>query len=137
MTAWRTLRDLHAESPCKDYGEVLDILEADYLATESLACWNIESVVVAEIDRYQIIDDPDDQLGWQKTNLLRSALRRNTTLPPIVLVHSMTDDRGCYGLLDGRHRFNAAHLESVPLIRSWVAHIACCGGPTAAHLTRG
>ncbi|MFC9949064.1 ParB N-terminal domain-containing protein [Streptomyces prasinus] len=112
---------------------MLDILEGDYLVTENFACWSAEIVPVADIDRYQIIDDPDDQLGWQKTALLQAALRENVTLPPIVLAHSTPDDRGRYGLLDGRHRFNAAHLESVPLIRAWVAHIGCCGGPAADH----
>ncbi|MGW5434805.1 hypothetical protein ACWET9_48270 [Streptomyces sp. NPDC004059] len=116
---------------------MLDILAGDYLVTENLACWRTEVVAVAEIDRYQLIDDPDDQRGWQKTTLLRSALRQNTPLPSIVLAHSTPDDRGCYALLDGRHRFNAAHLESVPLIRAWVAHIGCCGGPAACHPAHG
>lgn len=128
---WRTLRDLHAEECCKDYGQAVNVLEEEYWATDALACWRVESVAVAEIDRYQIIDDPDDHIGWQKTGELREALRRRVSLPPAVLAHTAPDDRGSYGLLDGRHRFNASLLEGERVIRSWVAHIGCCGGPAA------
>lgn len=126
---WRALRALHAEERCKDYDQALNVLEEEYWATEALACWRVESVAVAEIDRYQIIDDPDDRLGWQKTAELREALRRSVSLPPVVLAHTVPDDRGSYGLLDGRHRFNASLLAGELVIRSWVAHVGCCGGP--------
>ncbi|MEV4965639.1 hypothetical protein AB0886_13280 [Streptomyces sp. NPDC024062] len=132
MRLWETLCDLHAESPCKDYGEVLDILEGDYSTTEDIACWRTGFVAVEQIDRYQLIDDSDDVSGWRKVTLMRIALRQKATFPPLVLAHSTTSgDRGRYGLLDGRHRFNAAHLEKLPLIRAWVAHIGCCGGPAS------
>ncbi|TLS46880.1 hypothetical protein FE633_07210 [Streptomyces montanus] len=131
MDSWKTLRDLDSEERCKDYGDALNVLEEEYLATEDLACWRSEVVTVAEIDRYQVIDDPDDHSGWLKVKELSAALRRDALLPPVVLAHTTPDERGSYGLLDGRHRFNAALLESRPLIRAWVAHIGCCGGPDA------
>ncbi|WP_107116141.1 ParB N-terminal domain-containing protein [Streptomyces albidoflavus] len=137
MADWSTLRALQAVSPCKDYDEVLDILEADYLIAESFPCWRSEVVPVVEIDRYQIIDDPDDLFGWRKVGLLRTAFQEKKLLPPLVLVHSEASDRGRYALLDGRHRFNAARLKQVHLIPAWVAHIGCCGGPTAGPLTPG
>ncbi|WP_405464253.1 ParB/RepB/Spo0J family partition protein [Streptomyces griseoaurantiacus] len=131
MSFWRAFRDLHAEEHCKDYDQALNVLEEDYRATDTLACWRTEFVAVAKIDRYQIIDDPDDFSGWQKVGELREALRQECLLPPVVLAHTAPDDRGSYGLLDGRHRFNAAHLEGSAYVRAWVAHVGCCGGPAA------
>ncbi|MFE4651545.1 ParB/RepB/Spo0J family partition protein [Streptomyces sp. NPDC056707] len=130
MTTWATLADLNKTEPCKDYGAVLDTLEADYNSTENLPCWQTEAVPVDEVDRYQIIDDPDDEDGRQKVELLREALRRSAPLPPIVVVHGPTSERGTYDLLDGRHRFNAAHEERLSSLSAWVAHIGCCDGPS-------
>ncbi|MFG2634359.1 ParB N-terminal domain-containing protein [Streptomyces sp. NPDC048362] len=131
MGEWRTLHDLNTEEQCKDYDQALDVLENVYNASEDLACWRTELAPVADIDSYQIIDDPGDDAGWRKAGALQEALRRNSVLPPIVLAHTAPSARGSYGLLDGRHRFNAAHLEGQPFIRAWVAHIGCCGGPAS------
>ncbi|MEU8929882.1 ParB/RepB/Spo0J family partition protein [Streptomyces sp. NPDC048409] len=131
MGEWRTLRDLNVEEQCKDYGQALNVLENVYNATDELACWRTELAPVAAIDSYQIIDDPDDGAGWRKVGALQEALRRNSVLPPIVLAHTATSARGGYGLLDGRHRFNAALLEGRSFIRAWVAHVGCCGGPAS------
>jgi hypothetical protein len=131
MTSWRTLRELNSENPCKDYGQALEVFEANYGATEDLACWRTESVVIDEVDRYQLIDDPDDENGREKVNDLRHALCNKRQLPPLVLVHYSRDERGSYALMDGRHRFNAAHEEGVNRLAAWVAHIGCCCGEAA------
>ncbi|MGA5876597.1 ParB/RepB/Spo0J family partition protein [Streptomyces cellulosae] len=132
MTTWVSLADLHRSRPCKDYDAVLDNFAALYGSTEDLPCWKTEVVAVREIDRVQIMDDLDDHDGTQRVTSLRLALRINASLPPVVLVHGLTPDRGNYFLLDGCHRFNAAHQEGQRDLPAWVAHIDCCGGPCPA-----
>ncbi|MFF8927482.1 ParB/RepB/Spo0J family partition protein [Streptomyces longwoodensis] len=126
MTTWSTLAVLHWSEPCKDYGAVLDGLAVLYNSTEELRCWKAEAVPV---DRFQIMDDLGDHDDTERVKRLRSALRRNELVPPLVLVHGLTPDRGNYSLLDGCHRFNAAHQEGTERLPAWVAHIDCCGGP--------
>lgn len=130
MTTWSTLAGLHRSEPCKDYDAVLDNLAVLYSSTAQLRCWKSEVVPVGQIDRVQIMDDLDDHDETQRVKGLRSALRHNDPVPPLVLVHGLTPDRGNYFLLDGCHRFNAAHQEGTERLRAWVAHIDCCGGPS-------
>ncbi|MGK5695911.1 ParB/RepB/Spo0J family partition protein [Streptomyces sp. URMC 128] len=130
MTTWTTLAHLHDFEPCKDYEAVLDALVAMYNSTEALRCWKSEAVPVGEIDRFQIMDDLDDHDGTHRVKRLRATLREGGSVPPVVLVHGLTPDRGNYFLLDGCHRFNAARKEGVANLHAWVAHIGCCGGPS-------
>lgn len=130
MTMMVPLADLHRAEPCKDYDAVLDNLAVLYSSTEDLACWKTETVAVGEIDRFQIMDDLDGEDRPQRVKSLRLALRSNAPVPPVVLVHGLTPDRGNYFLLDGCHRFNAAHEEGAADLAAWVAHIGCCGGPS-------
>lgn len=125
-----TLSELHEKWPCKDFGTVVDVLAANYRSTEDLACWDRATVATRHIDRSQLIDDPDADDSWRKINSLRLEIRRQKSLPPLVLVHTLQAGGDDYlFLIDGFHRFNAAHLEEASQLSAWVAHIGCCDGP--------
>ena len=131
MTArrWTTLEELNAAAPDHDHGSTVDNLDNLYGVSSELACWHEERVPVDQIDEGQLADDPDDTKSEGKITSIRFSLRNGHPLPPVVLVHH-EDAQPPYVLIEGRHRYNAAHRENTPSMAAWVAHIGCCGGPT-------
>lgn len=139
--AWWSLKALNAEVPDHHHDSTVDNLDGIFDASDELRCFRKEHVPVAEIEKWQLHDDPDDAEGIAKIENLRRAIQAGIRLPAIVLVHvpggprfeQYRDPRyaGAYHLLEGRHRYNAAYQEQMPTIFAWVAHIGCCGGPDA------
>lgn len=88
---------------------------------EYATVWDIEAVPVGLIDKGQLIDDPDDHWGHEKAESIRRSMRDGTFIPPVFVLH-MPNKEWPYWLLEGRHRYNAAHREGVAVIPAWVAH---------------
>jgi hypothetical protein len=138
---WWSLTDLNGEAPDHDHYSTVDNLAGIYYASEELRCFHKEHVSVAEIQKWQLHDDPADVDGDIKIEDIRRTIRSGNGLPAIVLAHT-PEGRGpffrqseygvgFYHLLEGQHRYNAAYREQETLIYAWVAHIGCCGGPEA------
>lgn len=135
---WWSLTDLNAEVPDHHHDSTVENLAGIFDASEDLRCFHKEHVPVEEIQKWQLHDDPEDVEGDTKIEDIRRTIRSGIALPAIVLVHtpegrgpfSWHRERGIgfYHLLEGRHRYNAAHRERAPRIYAWVAHIGCCGG---------
>jgi hypothetical protein len=78
-----------------------------------------------------LIDDPDDHEGHTKAESIRQSFRAGMFIPPVIIIHRPSPDGYAYFLIEGRHRYNAAHRGSTDTIKAWVAHVGCCGGPAA------
>ena len=140
---WWSLTDLNAEVPDHDHDHdsTVENLAGIFSASAGLRCFHKENVPVAEIQEWQLHDDPLDVDGDTKIENIRRTIRSGVSLPAIVLVHTPEGSgpfwklsgrgSGFYHLLEGQHRYNAAHREETPSIYAWVAHISCCGGPRA------
>jgi hypothetical protein len=137
--AWWSLDDLNTEMPDHHHDSTVENLAGSFDVSDELRCFHKEHVPVAEIQKWQLHDDPDAFENIAKIEELRIAIRRGVRLPAIVLVHTPTGPRfgdadnprylGAYHLLEGMHRYNAAYQEQESKIYAWVAHIGCCGGP--------
>lgn len=125
---WIALEELNAATPDHDHGSTVDNLEHLYRVSSQLACWHEEHVPVGQIDEGQLTDDPDDIEAETKIANIQSSLRNGHSLPPVVLVHHVDAPRP-YVLIEGRHRYNAAHRAKATSMTAWVAHVHCCGGP--------
>jgi hypothetical protein len=125
---WQTLKELNDATPDHDYGSTVDNLEHLYRVSSQLACWHEERVSVGQIDEGQLADDSDDAEGENKIADIQDALHNGHELPSVVLVHH-EHVKQPYVLIEGRHRYNAAHREKSPSMAAWVAHVGCCGGP--------
>jgi hypothetical protein len=126
MSDWLSLRQWNELTPIgRDYDAVVELVVCNE-SDEDALCWCPETVPVDEIDRYQLIDDPDDDDGWAKVASFRAAIRDNQVFPPLALQHTPGSERGAFFLFDGRHRFNAAALEQVSKVPAWVMHTSCC-----------
>lgn len=138
---WWSLTDLNAEAPDHHHDSTVENLASIFDASDHLRCFHKQYVVVAEIQRSQLHDDPADFLGDTKIEEIRQTIRSGIHLPAVVLVHTpegrspfpWLKERGIgfYLLLEGRHRYNATHREGAHSIFAWVAHVGCCGGPEA------
>ena len=129
--SWWSIDELNTEAPDeKDYGTTLDNLESLFGVSELLSCFHKEFVPIAKIDQGQLHDDPADAEGIAKIESIRCAMRAGTPLPAVIVVHDKSAATAApYELIEGRHRYNAAHREGTPLLYAWVAHPGCCGGP--------
>src|SRR5690242_19122593 len=103
MPAFRSLADLNTVHPDHDYPTTVDNLYW-YGATESLACWIIDSIPVAKIDPLQLHDDPADTEGLEKIAAIRGSLRSGVALPPVVTIH-YPKGGWPYFLIEGKHRY--------------------------------
>lgn len=138
---WWSLNALNIEVPDQHHFSTVDNLSSIFNASDSLRCFRKERVLVAEIQKWQLHDDPHDHEGIAKIESIRSALRAGASLPAVVLVHAASNPPfvlgssdlwlGNYHLLEGLHRYSATCLEQARSIFAWVAHLACCGGPKA------
>lgn len=88
--------------------------------------WTLEGVSVVAIDPMQLIDDPADHDGRAKAESIRATFRAGGFVPPVYVLHRPGADYP-YFLIEGRHRYNAAHLETITHITAWVGHVDCCG----------
>ena len=141
MTAedgWWSLDALNKEVPDQHHDTTVDNLLTIFGATDQLPCFHKENVRVTEVQKWQLIDDPDATESIAKVNDIRRTLRDGRALPAVVLVHNPDGPRfndghpgrvGAYHLLEGQHRYNAAYQERVPTMFAWVAHVGCCRGP--------
>ncbi|WP_045747272.1 hypothetical protein [Actinoplanes rectilineatus] len=138
--AWWTLDALNTEVPDHHHDSTVENLVTIFGASDHLACLRKEDVPVDQIQKWQLLDDPDAVESIAKVEDIRRTLRSGRALPAIVLVHTPDGPRfgdglprriGAYHLLEGMHRYNATYLEQAPTIFAWVAHVGCCGGPEA------
>ncbi|MEN3615443.1 hypothetical protein AAH979_38845 [Plantactinospora sp. ZYX-F-223] len=138
---WWSLTELNTEAPDHHHESTVDNLADIYNASESLRCFRKQHVPVPEIQQAMLHDDPEDVQANTKIESIRLAIRSGVTLPGVVLVHNPANRSplprqgrryiGSYHLLEGMHRYTAAHREEAPQIYAWVAHLGCCGGPQA------
>lgn len=126
---WLSADECNAMLPDHDFGSTIDNLESVYDTSPRLKCWQSERVSTQQIDPGQLIDDPDDVDGHRKTESIREAIRSGSFVPPVIIIHRPTHDVYPFVLIEGRHRFNAAHRECATHMLAWVAHLGCCGGP--------
>jgi hypothetical protein len=138
--AWWTLDALNTEVPDQHHDSTVENLATIFGASDQLPCFHKEHIQVTRIQQWQLIDDPDAVESIAKIEGIRRTLRAGRLLPAVVVVHTPDGPRfkdgrpgriGEYHLLEGFHRYNAAHRERVPTIFAWVAHVGCCGGPEA------
>jgi hypothetical protein len=129
-TLWLSADECNEMMPDHDYGSTIDNLETVYSISTQLRCWQLEGVPTSQIDPGQLIDDPDDNEGHTKAESIRQSFRAGAFIPPVIIIHRPSHDNP-YFLIEGRHRYNAAHHEPISRIKAWVAHIGCCGGPSA------
>lgn len=122
---------------CNDYvpdhahfGSTIDNLAHNYSVSGDLQCWPLGRIDPVQVDPYQLIDDPDDHEGHAKVAAIRTAVASGARMPPVIVVHQPRDAEHPYDLMEGRHRYNAALVDRLPMV-AWVAHIGCCGGPAA------
>lgn len=125
---WLTAQECDDMVPDSDFGSTIGTLDAQYRVSTELRCWKLEAIATAAIDPLQLIDDSDDNDGHEKAERLRFEFRARRFVGPVTIVHSAANGYP-YGLIEGRHRYNAAHREGLPTMKAWVAHIGCCGGP--------
>ena len=136
--SWWSLDALNAANPDPDHDSTSANLADIFNASAALPCFRKEDFAVAEIQRWQLHDDPREATVLAKIDSIRRAMRAGVSLPAVVLVHTMDGPRyaryrpelsaGPYHLLEGHHRYNAAYREA-KLLFAWVAHIGCSGGP--------
>ena len=97
-------------------------------ASEFDALWSLEKVPTTDVDPLQLIDGPTDETARAKVRSIQQAMRQGTFLPPVYVLH--VPRAFPYFLIEGRHRYNAAHEVHVPLLLAWVAHVECdCTAP--------
>jgi hypothetical protein len=125
---WWTLDELNDERPDDDHPTTVDNLYAIYDTDELARCWRKELVPVAAVDPIQLADDPHDVAGEAKIASLQRAVEAGDDLPAVVVVHH-PDLAHPYSLMEGRHRYNAAHRAVTDVIFAWVGHLDCCGSP--------
>lgn len=128
---WLSADECNALTPDHDYGTTIDNLEIQYGVSTDLACWHLESIPTAQIDPSQLIADADDTEGHAKVESIQISLRDGTFVPPVIIIHESPLSAHPYVLIEGRHRYNAAHRESFSTVSAWVAHLGCCGGTEA------
>jgi hypothetical protein len=76
MAAWWSLDDLNAEVPDQHHDSTVDNLASSFDASDDLRCFHKEHVRVAEIQRWQLHDDPDAFESIAKIEEIRGAIRR-------------------------------------------------------------
>ena len=108
----------------EDYDSTVQNFEDITGACEGDPVWSLAKIAVAEIDPYQLIDDPDDDCGLAKVGEIRAVMRSGGFLPPVYAIHQ-PDHEYPYNLIEGRHRYNAAHAEQAELLLAWVGHVPC------------
>lgn len=123
---WWTLDELNRERPDDDHPSTVDNLHHLYDTDEFTRCWRKEEVEVGAIDPGQLADDPDDFEGEAKIASLQRAVESGADLPGVVIFHHPQRAHP-YVLIEGKHRFNAAHRASATRIFAWVTHLDCCG----------
>ena len=128
---WISLRTANLLVPDKDYDSAAENLQAIYGRSEDDPVWSLEKVAVVTIDPGQLIDDPTDEEALQKVDSIRSSIENGQSIPPVFLMHHERK-RFPYVLIEGRHRYNAAHQHGEQAIAAQVAHVACtCSQPTS------
>lgn len=126
-----TLEHANALEPDpKDYATTVENAASILNISEDLPCWLRQEIPVAQIDPYQLLDDPDDHDGEAHVEKIRAAMQAGITLPAVIVAHN-PESQHPYYLFEGRHRYNAAHREERATIPAWVAHVDCCNGPPA------
>jgi hypothetical protein len=80
FTNWRSLEELNDEAPHRDHWSTVDNLAGIYNASSDLRCWQKTSILVAEIDPFQLIDDADDWVGQAKIESIRLTPRSGDKL---------------------------------------------------------
>ena len=128
---WWSLDELNDEAPDHDHPSTVDSLFHLYDLDALARCWRKENVATLSVDPGQLIDDPDDADGEAKVEAIRQSIRGGAVLPAVVTIHH-PELVHPYVLIEGRHRYNAAHREASPWLRAWVAHPGCCGSPHSA-----
>lgn len=127
-----TLAQLNAEAPDHHHDSTVDNLAHIYDTSEFLACWRKEQAPFDAINDFMVrAHDPDDASAEAKIEGIRTTIRSGRALPAVVLIHEPHKTPCDYHVLEGLHRYNAAHRERVQRLYAWVAHIGCCGGPNA------
>jgi hypothetical protein len=120
---------LNAEAPDHRHDSTVDNLGAIYGVSEKLACWRKERVAFTAINEYMLhAHDPEEVEAEAKIESIRETIREGRALPAVVLIHKPDEAPRSYHVLEGLHRYNAAHREQVDRLHAWVAHIGCCGG---------
>lgn len=107
-----------------DFDSTVGTVRAETGLTEHEPCLTLERIPVARIDPAQLIDDAADDRGHAKVASIRGSIRSGTVLPPVVVIHNPADTFA-YFLIEGRHRYNAAHAEHAAGIIAWVVHHDC------------
>ena len=124
----RTYLSLHETNeifPDHDFTSTWDNSEAFGIPADANA-WSLEAVPVPLIDPRQLLDDPDDIEGVKKIESIRRSLRSKDRLIPPVYVLRYEEREHPYCLIEGKHRYNAAHREKSAEITAWVGHQECC-----------
>ena len=127
-----SLQELNDEAPDNDHLTTVCSLEAMFRVSADLRCWEKMSIPVREIeDPGQLVDpeDPENSEDDAQIEDIRAALREGRRLAAVIIVHDPKDLVHQYWLMEGMHRYNAAHREDTAMIYAWVAHIDCCNGP--------
>ncbi len=102
---------------------MVDNLYHLYGAGEDEEIWEPKTLSADLIDPSQLINDPDDEEGEAKGEAIRG-VRAGTWTPPLFLMHH-TDNAHPFVLIEGMHRYTAAHHEGADTIGAWVAHSSC------------
>lgn len=125
--AWWSLDELNTEAPDHHHDSTVDGLAGTFDASDELPCFHKEYVLVAEIQQWQLQDDPDAVDSIAKIEEIRGSIRRGTRLPAVVLVHTPKGSlfggadkaryRGTYHLIEGftdttRHTGNGSRHSS-------------------------
>lgn len=77
---------------------------------------------MTQIDEGQLIHPLEwDEWSTGKVDALRRAYRAGTSLPPVYLLHYSKDSSSPYFHIEGRHRYNAAHLEQLEALQHGLA----------------
>jgi hypothetical protein len=129
MNDSKSLLSLHATNevfPDHDFWSTCDNSEAFGIPSDAHA-WGLEAVPVAQIDPFQLIDDPDDAEGLAKIASIRRSMRDGDRLIPPVYVLHYPEREYPFFLVEGKHRYNAAHQEERLALVAWVGHSQCCG----------
>ena len=102
-------------SPDNHFESTVDNLRAMWGAGEDDAIWTLQAVPVGLIHPFQLIDDPDDDEANAKVEGLRETMQSGGYIPPVYVIH-VPQALYQYTLIEGRHRYNAAHRERAEII---------------------
>jgi hypothetical protein len=123
--AFLSLRETNELIPDHDFPSTWDNSEGFGIPVDApLGPWK-ECRFVRSIPD-SLMDDPDDLEALQKIESIRLSMRaKDRTIPPVYVLHYANQDHPFF-LIEGKHRFNAAHLEGSEEIIAWVRHADCC-----------